>query len=144
MSNNAKKLQPIANLATQNERCAARMHGSVLNELQKQETQLVELITYRDQYLDAFSSAGRTGLTAIQLQEYRVFIHRLDDAIQQQIKVVENGVHESERSKEQWMDKRNRSKMITKVVDKRQQTIDDEKDSREQRELEDRPQLKVY
>ncbi|HHJ36648.1 MAG TPA: flagella biosynthesis chaperone FliJ, partial [Gammaproteobacteria bacterium] len=40
---NSKKLQPIAKLAEQNERGAARDHGKVLHALQQQENQLDEL-----------------------------------------------------------------------------------------------------
>jgi len=144
MSKRANKLQPLASLAKQNEHSAARLHGSVLNELKKQETQLEELITYRDQYLESFSSAGRTGLSAIQLQDYRVFLRRLDDAIQQQKQLVTNGLNESETSKQHWLEKRNKSKMVNKVVDSRKQKAIKHKQRLEQRELEDRPQVKMY
>ena len=84
MMRRSKKLQPVANLAKLNERSAAKLHGSVLRELQKQETQLDELINYRNQYLNAFKTASESGLSAIQMQDYRIFLQRLEDAIQQQ------------------------------------------------------------
>lgn len=144
MRKSSKKLQPVANLASQNERNAARQHGSVLNELKKQEQQLEELIGYRDQYLDTFSTVGRSGLSAIQLQDYRIFIRRLDDAIKQQKEMVLIGIRNSEESKGKWIDTRNRSKMIDKVVENRKLTESKSQDRSEQRELEDRPQSKSY
>ena len=135
----SKKLQPVANLAKQNERSAAKLHGSVLRDLQKQENQLDELINYRNQYLNAFKTAGESGLSAIQMQDYRVFLQRLDDAIQQQQQNVINGRQNTQLSKTEWTDTRNRSKMINKVVENRQQLEKQQLEKREQREIEDRP-----
>ncbi|MBL4711615.1 MAG: flagellar export protein FliJ, partial [Gammaproteobacteria bacterium] len=121
MHKSSKKLKPVANLAKQNERSAARLHGSVLNELKKQEERLEELIVYRDQYLASFNTAMSLGISSIQMQDYRLFIHRLNDAIQQQQQNVLNGQQNRDASKGSWMDKRNKSKMINKVVENRQQ-----------------------
>jgi flagellar FliJ protein len=136
---NSKKLQPIANLANLSERSAARVHGSVLRELKKQENQLNELINYRDQYLNAFKTASESGLSAVQMQDYRIFLQRLDNAILQQQQQVVNGKQNTESSQRKWMDKRNKSKMINKVVENRQQLENKQVEKREQRELEDRP-----
>ena len=135
----SKKLQPVANLAKLNERSAAKLHGSVLRELQKQETQLDELINYRNQYLNAFKTASEAGLSAIQMQDYRIFLRRLDDAIQQQQQNVKNGRQNTQSSQAEWTDTRNRSEMINKVVENRQQLENQQVEKREQRELEDRP-----
>lgn len=110
-----------------------------MRELQKQETQLDELINYRDQYLNAFKTASEAGLSAIQMQDYRIFLQRLDDAIQQQQQNVINGRQNTQSSQEKWTDTRNRSDMINKVVENRQQLENQQVEKREQRELEDRP-----
>lgn len=135
----SKKLHPVANLAKLKERSAAKLHGSVLRELQKQENQLSELINYRKQYLSAFKAAGESGLSAIQMQDYRIFLQRLDDAIGQQQQNVNNGRQNTQDSQTKWMDTRNQSKMINKVVENRQQLENQQVEKREQRELEDRP-----
>ncbi len=135
----SKKLQPVANLAKINERNAAKLHGSVLRELQKQEEQLNELINYRDQYLKAFQVASESGISSIQMRDYRIFLLRLDDAIQQQQQNVINGQQNTQSSQTEWMNTRNKSKMINKVVEKRQQQEYQQEEKREQREVEDRP-----
>jgi len=135
----SKKLQPIANLAKQNERGAARDHGNVLRELQQQENQLNELINYRNQYIDSFNTAGASGISAIQFQDYTLFLHRLDDAIKQQQQMVTNGQATCDQSKSKWLDKRSKSKMVNKVVEKRQKIEIKDKEKREQRELESQP-----
>jgi len=137
--NSSKKLQPIANLAKQNERGAARDHGNVLRELEQQENQLNELINYRNEYINTFKSAGADGISVIQYQDYTLFLHRLDDAIRQQQQLVNNSRADCDQSKSNWLDKRNRSKMVNKVVEKRQQNESIQKDKREQREMESQP-----
>lgn len=133
------RLQPIAKINRQEERSAARSHGETLQQAQQQQKQLNELINYRDHYLKGFQAAVKAGLTAIVMQDYRLFIKRLDEAIAQQQQFVTNGQKKCEISQEKWTDKRNRSKMIDKVVEKNQRSEDQEAQRREQRELEDRP-----
>lgn len=137
--NSAKKLQPVARLTNLNERNAARAHGSILCELQKQEKQLNELISYREQYLNAFKSAGESGLSAVQMQDYRIFLQRLNDAILQQQQQIAKGKQDMQLSRQTWQEKRNKSKMINKVVEHRQQLENKQAEKREQRELDDRP-----
>ncbi|PCJ88923.1 MAG: flagellar export protein FliJ [Thiotrichaceae bacterium] len=139
----SKKLQPIANLAKQNERGAARNHGNVLRALKQQENQLNELISYRNEYINTFNSAGANGMSVIQFQDYTLFLHRLDDAIKQQQQLVTNGRTDCDQSKSKWLDKRNRSKMVNKVVEKRQLNESKQQDKREQRELESQPGVSV-
>jgi len=139
----SKKLQPIANLAKQNERGAARNHGNVLRALQQQENQLNELISYRNEYINTFNSAGASGISVVQYQDYSLFLRRLDDAIKQQQQLVTNGRADCDQSKSKWLDKRNRSKMVNKVVEKRQLNESKQQDKREQRELESQPGVSV-
>lgn len=137
--NKSVKLQPIAKISQQQERNAARSHGDSIRQVEQQQQQLNELINYRNQYLNAFRSAGESGLPASQMQDYRLFLSRLDDAIAQQQQQVMNGQQQCEIKQEKWMHKRSRSKMVNKVVEKRQLTEHREMEKREQRELEDQP-----
>lgn len=137
--NRSTKLQPVARIRKQQERNAARLHGDTIQQAEQQQKQLNELISYRDQYLKSFQSACESGLSAVQMQEYRFFINRLDAAIGQQQQSVANGQIKREISREKWVDKRGRSKMINKVIENRKQEENKIKEKREQRELEDRP-----
>ena len=133
------RLQPVAKVSKQQERNAARAHGETIAQAEQQQKQLNELIAYRNQYLKAFQAAGESGLSAIQMCDYRIFIKRLDEAIMQQQQHVMNGQQKCEISQDRWMDKRSRSKMINKVVENRKQAENKKMEKREQRELEDRP-----
>ncbi|HHO59936.1 MAG TPA: flagellar export protein FliJ [Thiotrichales bacterium] len=133
-----QRLQPVAKIARSQERSAARVMGEMLRQAEEQQTQLELLISYRDEYFQNFSNAGQAGLSAVQLQDYQVFLHRLDTAIAQQRQQVEQSRQSCEQSKTYWRGSHNHSEMINKVVENRRQQAQQLKDSREQRELDDR------
>ena len=137
--NSSEKLEPIAKIRKQQERNAGRLHGETIREAEKQQQQLNELINYRDQYAQNFKSASESGLSAIQLQEYRIFLTRLDDAVMQQKQFVINGQNKCEVSQKEWMNKRSESKIIEKVVENRELAESQKKEKIEQKEQEDRP-----
>ena len=137
------KLQPVAKIRKQQEKNAARLHGDTLRQAEQQQKQLNELISYRDQYLKAFQIAAESGLSAVQMQDYRLFINRLDVAIKQQQQSVVNDQEKCEISHKKWLDKRSRTKVIDKVVEKRQQLEHKIKEKREQRELENLPHKNI-
>lgn len=133
----SSKLQPVAKISKQQEKNAARIHGDTLRQAEQQKKQLDELIDYRNQYLKAFQSVAESGLSAIQMRDYRLFISRLDMAIEQQRQYVAHGQKQCKDSHEKWIDKRSRRKMIDKVVESRQRIEKASSDRREQKELED-------
>ena len=135
----SRRLQPVANLAKQGERSAARQHGDVLREFQQQQQQLEELIKYRNQYVEQFQQAGKAGLSIVQVRDYQLFLSRLDQAIAQQRQLVQQHQAASQQTQSNWMDKRGKSKMIDKVVENRELAEKQALEKREQREQEDRP-----
>jgi len=133
------RLQPIAKIRKQQERSAGRLHGESLRQAEQQKKQLDELISYRNHYAKSFQSAIELGLSVIQMQEYKLFINRLDEAITQQKQNVNYGQNRCEASQKEWLDKRSKSKMIDKVIESRQQTEQQEREKRDQRELDNIP-----
>lgn len=137
--NRSSKLEPIAKINKQQERNAGRLHGESIRQAEQQQQQLEELINYRNHYSKAFQAASEVGLSVVQMQEYKLFINRLDDAIMQQKQQVHHGKSRCENSQKEWMQKRNKCQMIDKVIESRQQVEHQEMKEREQRELENRP-----
>ena len=137
--NKSTKLEPIAKIRKQQELNAGRLHGESIRQAEKQQKQLEELMTYREQYSQSFLSASQSGLSAIQMQAYRIFINRLDEAIKQQQQYVNNDQQKCEISQKEWMNKRSECKMIDKIVENRQQVEHHEKEKSEQRALDNRP-----
>ncbi len=139
----SERLQPIAKIRKQQEHHAGRLHGETLRQAELQQKQLEALIGYRDQYTQSLQTISKTGLSAIQMQEYRLFINRLDDAITQQKNHVNNEQNKCELSQKEWMNKRSKSKIIEKVVENRQLEEHHAMEKREQRDLENRPQSSI-
>jgi len=137
--NRSTKLQPIAKINKQQERNAGRVHGETIRQSELQQKQLDELMEYRNHYSKAFQSASEAGLSVIQMQEYKLFINRLDDAIAQQKQQVHNGQSKCKTSEKEWMNKRSQCQQIDKVIENRQQVELQEMKKREQREQENRP-----
>lgn len=136
------KLQPIAKISEQEERQAGRSYGESVRQLEQQRRQLDELISYRRQYEASFQVASESGMSAIRMQEYKLFIERLDDAIRQQQQILENGRQKCVSSQKYWLHKRSKRKMIDTVIENRQQEERLHAEKREQKELEDRPYIK--
>jgi flagellar FliJ protein len=133
------KLQPIAKIRKQQEDTAGRLHGESIRQAEHQKMQLDELLNYREEYAKSFRSASESGLSAIQMQEYQLFINRLDDAIRQQRQFVLNGQQKCDASQKEWMARRSKSKIINKVVENRQVSEKQARQRLEQKEMEDRP-----
>jgi len=138
--NRSAKLEPIAKINKQKENNAGRIHGETIRQAQQQQQQLDELINYRNYYCKSFQTASEGGLSVIQMQEYKLFISRLDDAINQQTQHVNHGKMRCDTSQKEWMQKRSQSQIIDKVIENRQQVELQDAKRREQRELENRPQ----
>jgi len=134
----SRRLGPIARVARQRERDAARQLGDTVRQVELEQKQLDDLFAYREQYIANFQIAGKAGLSVVQLRDYQLFLQRLEDVITQQKKKVLACHENCAQSQENWRDKYGNSKMINKVVEKRRDIEDKEQNSREQREQDDR------
>ncbi len=73
-----------------------------------------------------------------QLQEYRLFLARLNDAIAQQQKTVLQAERDVERCRSGWMRTRTRSQALDKVRERYQHVERQEAERREQADLDER------
>lgn len=135
----SSKLQPISRIRKQHEENAGRLHGESVRQFEQCQNQLEELIQYRKDYERNFLLASKSGLSAIQMSEYRLFINRLDEAIEQQKQQVVNSQNQCQASQKAWFEKRKESKIINKVIENRQQVEKQEKEVKLQKELENQP-----
>lgn len=117
----SKRMQSVQHLAQNRERDAVKKLGESQQHLEAQRAKLEELRAYRDQYARAFETAGGTGLDAVRVQEYRLFLGRLNEAIQQQEAILEQCTARHEQSRQQWMATRSHSQAIDKVLERYQE-----------------------
>lgn len=130
----SKRLNPVLRVAEHREKDAARLLGQSQQRLQQHQARLRELISYRDEYNLKFQQTCSAGVDVKQLQEYRLFLSRLNDAIAQQQRVMANAERELEQARAAWLRTRTRSQALDKVRDR---FIDAERQDAERREQAD-------
>ncbi len=138
MVKRAKRMQSVADIAKGREKNAARLLGQKQNYLEQQRERLLELITYREEYARKFQSQGSQGLDAQRLNEYRVFLQKLNLAIVQQRDRITQAAGDCHVCQESWMNTRIHSKALDKVVDRFKHEEIKKQEKREQNELDER------
>lgn len=125
----SKRLKPVQQFAATKERNAARSMGQARRNLAEEEAKLQQLQQYHQEYLGRFQQAASQGISAPQLQEYRAFLAKLDEAIQQQEKVVAASMAKHSDQKDDWKQKHTRTQALGKVVERyrRQERIDQDR-----------------
>jgi len=136
----SKRLQPVQRVAQSRENDAARELGDSQRRMRDQEAKLGDLKRYHQEYLERFETTARQGMSAKQMQEYRVFLEKLDRAIKEQEKVVLASKSECVNRKEQWQQKHVRTQALGKVMDRFRSVEQKAVEKREQDEIDDRNQ----
>lgn len=136
----SKRMQPIARLAADRERQAARDLGASRREFEAQRVRLGELQGYRDDYAARFRSASAQGIDAAQLRDFHAFIARLNEAIAQQERLVTAARREWEACAARWQGLRTRTQALDRVVERLQQGEAREVRRREQGDSDERAQ----
>ena len=106
----------------------------------EREARLNELVSYRTQYHIQYKSASSTGMEAAQIQDYRHFIAKLDQAISGQLVLVEGARNVYEETKRQWYASRSKCLALDKVVTRYQHEEVRNVERREQGEADERSQ----
>jgi flagellar FliJ protein len=133
-------MQPAKQVAHSRERAAVQKLGQSQQYLDAQRAKLEELRAYRDQYAKAFEASGGAGLAATRLQDYRLFLNRLGEAIRQQEALIVECCARHEQTRQQWIETRARNQAIDKVMDRYRQDERKQEDCREQKEQDERAQ----
>jgi flagellar FliJ protein len=82
-------LQPLLNLAQNNNESATRRLGQLNKQEHDAQTQLETLLEYRKDYLDRLQAASTQSMDPVVLRNFQEFIYKLDAAIVQQTRAVE-------------------------------------------------------
>lgn len=128
----SKRMKPVVRIAETHEQDAAREMGKCRENLDFQIKRLEELESYRGEYSNRL--VGTSGLDALKLQEFQLFMSKLDEAIRQQKIIVEEAGKQCDVSRGNWIDKRTRTQALNKVVERYQAEETREQLRREQRE----------
>jgi len=134
----SKRFEPIANLAHDSEREAAKVLGRALKGLDEQVEQLNNLIRYQADYNQRLNSSASAGMNAQNMNEYIEFLSKLSTAIERQEQVVEQAKKNLQEKKQFWFSKRGRSKALDSVLERYVQDEAKQLEKREQSDLDDR------
>ena len=129
-----KRMQSVAEMAQQQADAAAQGVAECNLVYTNMRKQLDELLSYRDDYESGFRDKSNKGLNANQIKDYRLFLSRLNKAIDQQQVVLNSAGDKFAASKKLWVEKQQRVKAIDSVVSRYQQVERHEQSRRDQRE----------
>jgi flagellar FliJ protein len=134
----SKRLKPVQQVAATRERNAARTMGQARQHLAQEEAKLAQLRQYHQEYLQRFQTVASQGMSANQLQEYRAFLAKLDEAVRQQEKVVATSMANHSTHKNNWKQKHSRTQALGKVVERYRKDELKAADCKEQKENDER------
>jgi len=131
-------MQSVAGIAKNKEKEAARILGQKQTFLQQQRQRLQELDGYRLEYAKKFQNAGNQGFNAQQLNEYRVFLDKLNQAIVQQSDLINKAETDFLTCQKSWILSRTNSKALENMVERCKNEEFQVQAQKEQKELDER------
>ncbi|MEY4592769.1 MAG: hypothetical protein RIR18_1664 [Pseudomonadota bacterium] len=114
-------LQLLLELTQDKTEEATRKLGSLIVEETGTRERLKLLEDYRTEYIEKFRAAQAQGLTPQAWQNYLAFIARLDEAVEQQMKIVESAVRKTSEGKKSWVDENRQMKALDTLAQRHQQ-----------------------
>jgi flagellar protein FliJ len=132
----SKRFEPIQEIAASSANDLSGAMAEAGRKVTELERQLEQLVAYRDEYVRN-STQSDGAMDAVKLQNYRSFLDRLGEALNQQQKTLENARKEFERRRALWSEKRIEAESLNRVVDRFRKEEQSAADRREQREGDD-------
>lgn len=115
------RLRPAVELAQQHADDAARQLAECQQRVKDRKLQLEELVGYRVDYANGLLHKSRSGLNAARMNDYSLFLERLNKAIEQLQTELDSAYKELSASKRVLLEKLQRAKALESVVSRYQQ-----------------------
>jgi len=135
--NASQRLNPIKKLADNKEKVSAQELGHSVQDKSCQDEKLLQLIQYRAEYVESMTLKTQQGMSGDQLQQYHLFLNKLDTAIGQQRSAVEQSEQQLNQSKNEWRTNNNRASAITRVIGNLKGKEQQQKDKKEAAQLDE-------
>jgi flagellar protein FliJ len=113
----SKRFEPIREMASNSANDLSRNLADAERHLAEMERQLEQLKIYRCDYVSQ-SSSGPGAVDAVRLQNFRMFLDRLGDAIRVQTGAVGAARADYEAKRKRWTEKRVEAEALSKVVER--------------------------
>ncbi|GLQ93747.1 flagellar export protein FliJ [Dyella acidisoli] len=137
MPSRSDRLQPAVDQAQRRQKDALQRLADHQQKLAHAEQQLEELKRYRREY-----SLGDGGLTVSALLNRQQFVDRIDQAIVQQIKLVERLQRQLDGARERWLQAHARENALDSVVERLRKQESQREQRLEQAEVDERMQYR--
>jgi flagellar FliJ protein len=131
----SKRFEPIREIASTSAKDLSRAMGEAGRKVAELEGKVQQLQSYRDDYVQNSQAAGT--IDAVKLQNYRMFLDRLGEALRQQSQLLDIARAEYEKRRLMWSEKRIEAETLGRAVDKFRKEERHAADQREQREGDD-------
>jgi len=115
-------LQRLLDLAHERTDDAARKLGELIGAEKEDDRKLALLQQYRDEYQARFMDAAREGIGPDEWRNFSAFIGRLDEAIEQQQRIVAQARDRTAAGQQAWLAERNRLKAFDALSQRHQKT----------------------
>lgn len=134
MKSRASRLQPAVDQAKQRSEDALTRFAAQQQLLAKAEQQLSELHRYREEYASGSESLMSVGA----MLNRQGFVHRIDQAITQQVAEIARHQRQVEQLRDQWKQSHARENALDTVVSQHLERERRAEDRREQAEIDER------
>lgn len=131
----SKRMESVQRLVDDDASRAAKAFADAKRMLEEQRQRLDQLTTFRQEYRQQLQTSGdHQGIDAHRLRDYRIFLARIDEAIEQQQQIVQRSEQEAAQRRTQWLQVRGRAQALNKVVDRYRSEERQAEDKRHQRQ----------
>lgn len=113
-------LQLLLELTQEKADVASRKLGKLIAEEQRTRQRLRLLEEYRGEYLGKFRAAQASGLSPLAWSNYQSFITKLDEAIEQQRRIVEAAAKTTVLGQQKWLAQNKQAKALDTLAGRHQ------------------------
>jgi flagellar FliJ protein len=131
----SKRFEPIRDIVSASAKDLSCAMGEAGRKVAELEGKVEQLQSYRDDYVR--NSQSPATIDAVKLQNYRMFLDRLGDALRQQLESLSIARAEYDKRRALWSEKRIEAESLGRVVDRFRKEERHAADQREQREGDD-------
>jgi flagellar FliJ protein len=131
----SKRFEPIREIASASAKDLSRAMGEAGRKVAELEGKVEQLQSYRDDYVR--NSQSPATIDAVKLQNYRMFLDRLGEALRQQLNSLGIARAEYDKRRALWTEKRIEAESLGRVVERFRKEERHAADQREQREGDD-------
>lgn len=113
----SQRLETVKRVEDSREREAARRLGAAQQQLATEQERLKELMSYQVEYQENFNQRATQGVNASHFLEFHAFMEKLNQAIEQQRRIIQQCEQERQRQQLLWQERYTKSQALDKAID---------------------------